>query len=70
MIFHVGQRVGALVDGQLSRGQAERLWAHVHTCSACQWAVEREGWVKRELARLSISRGPAAEPATWVRMGL
>lgn len=67
MIFHVGTRVGALVDGQLPSSQAERLWAHVHHCGICRAAVEREGWVKRELAQLSwaaaSSRAVASRPA-------
>jgi anti-sigma factor RsiW len=55
MIFHLGSRVGALVDGQLPPAQAERAWAHVHSCSTCRDAVEREGWIKRELACLSFA---------------
>ena len=59
MIFHVGSRVGALVDGQLPPAQAERAWAHVHSCATCRAAVEREGWIKRELACLSWATPPA-----------
>lgn len=55
MIGHVGARVSALVDGQLAAPEAERLWAHVHQCGFCQAAVEREGWVKTQLAALSHS---------------
>jgi len=61
VIFHLGSRVGALVDGQLPSAQAERAWAHVHACAVCRAAVEREGWIKRELAGLSFS-APAAPP--------
>jgi anti-sigma factor RsiW len=74
MIFHVGDRVGALVDGQLSPAQADRLWAHVHVCSTCRSAVEREGWTKTRLAGLSFAPTPERRPAppapatypTWV----
>jgi hypothetical protein len=62
MIFHLGPRVGALVDGQLSPAQAERAWAHVHACATCRAAVEREGWIKRELAVLSFSTPTVSAP--------
>ena len=52
---HVGARVSALIDGQLSRAESERLWAHVHQCQLCRAAVEREGWVKTQLAGLAHS---------------
>ena len=53
MIGHLGTRVSALLDGQLSPAEAERAWAHVHACHACRDLVEREGWVKTQLAGLS-----------------
>lgn len=61
MIGHLGHRVSALLDGQLSPEEAERAWAHVHACHACRDAVEREGWVKTRLAGLSADddRAPA-----------
>lgn len=60
--MHLGHRVGALVDGQLSPSEEERAWAHVHTCPTCRAAVEREGWVKRQLASLSLAdSGPAPQ---------
>lgn len=55
MIGHVGNRVGALVDGQLPREEAERLWHHVHGCRRCSERVEREAWVKVQLAGLASS---------------
>lgn len=55
MIGHVGARVSALVDGQLPAAEADRLWSHVHVCGLCQAAVEREGWVKTQLAALDLS---------------
>lgn len=60
-IGHLGSRVSALLDGDLDPVEAERAWAHVHGCHACRDLVEREGWVKRRLARLSD--GPHAAPA-------
>lgn len=58
---HVGSRVSALVDGQLSAEQADRLWSHVHTCCVCREQVEREGWIKRRVAGLSQQQHPAPD---------
>jgi anti-sigma factor RsiW len=54
MIGHLGSRVSALLDGQLSAEEEERAWAHVHSCHQCRDQVEREGWVKTRLAGLSF----------------
>jgi hypothetical protein len=59
MIGHLGTRVSALLDGQLSPAEAEEAWAHVYACHACRDLVEREGWVKTRLAGLSGDAGPA-----------
>ena len=61
MIGHLGSRVSALLDGQLPPDEAERAWAHVHSCHFCRDQVEREGWVKTRLAGLSF--GAANAPA-------
>lgn len=57
-VGHVGSRVSALVDGQLPPAETERLWAHVHRCAGCWRAVEREGWVKRQLLGLAVTSPP------------
>ena len=64
-VGHLGTRVSALLDGQLSPEDTERAWAHVHTCHACRDLVEREGWVKTRLAGLSF--GVARRPPTASR---
>ncbi len=61
MIGHLGPRVSALLDGQLAPEEAERAWAHVHSCHACRDQVEREGWVKTRLAGLSVGEASAPE---------
>lgn len=61
MIGHLGTRVSALLDGQLSEEETERAWAHVHACHLCRDAVEREGWVKTRLAGLSDRAGHAPD---------
>ncbi|MCW2765217.1 MAG: hypothetical protein JWO11_1176 [Nocardioides sp.] len=57
---HLGTRVSALLDGQMSPEETERAWAHVHACHTCRDRVEREGWVKTRLAGLQY--GTAAAP--------
>ncbi len=59
MIVHLGRRVSALLDGQLSRSEAERAWQHVHLCPPCRDLVEREGRIKTELAGLGRERDVA-----------
>ena len=59
MIGHLGARVSALLDGQLSQAEADEAWAHVYACHACRDLVEREGWVKTRLAGLSGDVGAA-----------
>jgi hypothetical protein len=58
---HLGTRVSALLDGQLSVEDEERAWDHVHVCHLCRDLVEREGWVKTRLAGLTWG-APAEVP--------
>lgn len=59
MIGHLGSRVSALLDGQLSTADEERAWEHVHACYQCRDAVEREGWVKTRLASMQLAGASA-----------
>ena len=59
MIGHLGTRVSALLDGQLSPADEERAWEHVHSCHQCRDAVEREGWVKTRLATMQLAGASA-----------
>jgi hypothetical protein len=59
VIGHLGTRVSALLDGQLSAADEERAWDHVHSCHQCRDAVEREGWVKTRLATMQLAGAPA-----------
>ncbi|MDN5744756.1 MAG: hypothetical protein L0H31_06495 [Nocardioidaceae bacterium] len=52
MIGHLGHRVSALLDGQLSARETEEAWTHVYNCHGCRDLVEREGWIKTRLAGL------------------
>lgn len=59
MIVHLGRRVSALLDGQLSPNETERAWQHVHLCHPCRDLVEREGRIKTQLAGLASGRDAA-----------
>jgi hypothetical protein len=59
VIGHLGTRVSALLDGQLSQVDEERAWDHVHSCHQCRDAVEREGWVKTRLATMQYAGSSA-----------
>ncbi len=57
---HLGDTVSALVDGQLGPEESEQAWRHVVQCPACRRLVEREGWVKRQLAwRPQVTESPS-----------
>ena len=68
IIGHLGERVSALLDGQLSPADEDRAWGHVHTCHQCRDQVEREGWVKTRLAGLSLA-GTTGAPS-WLKGSL
>lgn len=55
---HLGVTASALLDGQLDPASAERAWAHVHGCPTCCSHVEREGWVKTQLAAMAGEDAP------------
>lgn len=56
---HIGPAVSSLVDGQLDPESSERAWAHILTCTSCRRLVEREGWVKTQLASMGGREPPA-----------
>jgi anti-sigma factor RsiW len=57
---HLGDRVSALVDGQLSAAEEERAWAHAMTCPGCRRLIEREGWLKTRLSTMADPRAIAS----------
>lgn len=60
---HLGARVSALLDGRLAPDEEERCWNHVHACHTCRDLVEQEGWVKTQLAQLSLDPSATCEPS-------
>ncbi len=47
---HLGTTVSALVDGQLGPAESEQAWRHALACPGCRRLVQREGWIKQQLA--------------------
>jgi hypothetical protein len=66
---HLGNRVSALLDGQLPAPEEDRAWEHVHSCHFCRDLVEREGWVKTRLAGLSFGATSAPDRLKDALMG-
>lgn len=59
---HIGAKVSALVDGQLSPDEEDRAWSHVLACPGCRRLVEHEGWTKRQLGSLCDTDRAAVPP--------
>lgn len=62
---HIGASVSALVDGQLSAEDEERVWSHVLGCPGCRRLVENEGWTKTQL-RAYAAPAPTSAPSSLV----
>lgn len=60
---HLGIRVSALVDDQLSHDERDRALAHVTRCEQCRLEMEQERETKAALRRLP----PVAPPAELVK---
>lgn len=50
---HLGERLTALVDGELGHGERERALAHLAGCAECRAEAEELRRVKRRLSALS-----------------
>jgi hypothetical protein len=59
-VKHLGIRVSALVDDQLSHDDRDRALAHVTHCEQCRVEVDRERETKAALRRLPPVEPPAA----------
>lgn len=62
---HLGDRLTALVDGQLDLDAQQRAFAHLRHCADCRAAYEHELWVKQQMRVL-----PGAEPSAALLMAL
>ncbi|MEP6761989.1 MAG: zf-HC2 domain-containing protein [Sporichthyaceae bacterium] len=62
---HLGQRISALVDGELGHQERDRALAHIAHCPSCRAALEDERLVKDRIASAPI---PPASPALTARL--
>jgi len=58
-VRHLGIRVSALVDDQLSHDERDRALAHVTRCAECRMEMEQERLTKAALRRLPLVEPPA-----------
>jgi anti-sigma factor RsiW len=58
-VRHLGLRVSALVDDQLSHDERDRALAHVAHCEQCRVEVEQERGTKAALRQLPADEPPA-----------
>lgn len=62
---HLGQRISALVDGELGHQERDRALAHIAHCPACRSQLEEERRVKD---RLATAPAPPPSPALTARL--
>jgi len=62
---HLGQRISALVDGELGHAARDRALAHIAHCPSCRAALEEERRVKD---RLTAAPAPPASPELTARL--
>lgn len=58
---HLGDKISALLDGQMSAAATAKAWEHVECCAFCHEAVDREEWIKRRLAGLTYDPAAASD---------
>jgi len=72
---HLGERLSALIDGELSHAQRERVLAHLASCESCRQEAGVLRLLKRRIHALSDGDPATGEPAggdalTWRLLAL
>jgi anti-sigma factor RsiW len=72
---HLGERLSALIDGELSHAQRERVLAHLARCESCRQEAGMLRLLKRRMHALSDSDPAAGQPPggdalTWRLLAL
>ncbi|HEY6275772.1 MAG TPA: zf-HC2 domain-containing protein, partial [Streptosporangiaceae bacterium] len=72
---HLGERLSALIDGELSHAQRERVLAHLARCDSCRREAGALRLLKRRMHALGDSDTATADPAggdalTWRLLAL
>lgn len=65
---HLGERVSALVDGELGHAERERVLAHLAECAACRREVEEVRALKARLRAMEPPAVPADLTVSLLRM--
>jgi anti-sigma factor RsiW len=65
---HLGERLSALVDGELSDAQRERVLAHLAKCDGCRQEAAALRLLKRRMH--SLGEAAAADALTWRLLAL
>lgn len=68
MTRHLGERLSALIDGELSDAQRERVLAHLAKCDDCRQEAAALRLLKRRMH--SLGDAAAAEALTWRLLAL
>jgi len=68
-VSHLGQRLSALIDGELSDPQRERVLAHLARCEPCRREAAALRALKRRMHALGEATAGAALTARLVAMG-
>ncbi len=67
---HLGERVAALVDGELDHDARDRAVAHLVRCQECRSAVDEQRRLKSRIRELSVTEPSAALLSTLFEIGL
>ncbi|MCI0687446.1 MAG: zf-HC2 domain-containing protein [Sporichthyaceae bacterium] len=62
---HLGERIGALVDGELDHEERDRLLGHVAGCPDCRVELDAQRKIK---SRLANAHGPDVPPALLAKL--
>ena len=68
MTRHLGERLSALIDGELSDAQRERVLAHLAKCDDCRQEAAALRLLKRRMH--SLGEAAAADALTWRLLAL
>jgi anti-sigma factor RsiW len=68
-VSHLGQRLSALIDGELSHPQRERVLAHLARCEPCRREAAALRALKQRMHALGEATADAALTARLVAMG-
>jgi anti-sigma factor RsiW len=69
-VTHLGQRLSALIDGELDGSERERVLVHMSRCDSCRDEVAALRMLKRRMSALGEAAGGAGAGLTGRLIGL